>query len=242
MAIKFYVANKDAEITNGYDLFSNSRQTGSNMGSCDVMEVYAVEGNYYKEGQPLYKVSDLRKVWVQLDAYESQVPFIKKNQDIKIYIKSLNSEILGKVDVIEPMVDTRTRAMTVRVELENDLGILKPGMFVEGYLKTKSLSESSIVIPKSAVLWTGKRSVVYKKVDMEIPVFEMVTVLLGHELEDSFEVLQGIEPGDMIVVNGVFTLDAAAQLKGKRSMMHFDDELHNLNNKHTNGIKERPLD
>ena len=208
-----------------------------------VMEVYATEGNYYKEGQPLYKVSDLRKVWVELDAYESHVPFLELGQESKIYVKALNKEFSGKVDFIDPIVNTQTRSMTVRVALINEMGLLKPGMFVEGKLKTKPLSNSAIVIPKSAVLWTGKRSVVYRELNMDTPVYEMVQVLLGHEMADAFEVLEGIKPGDRIVVNGTFTVDAAAQLNGKKSMMHVQEANDGLREEHhSHELPEGKLD
>ena len=77
-----------------------------------------------------------------------------------------------------------------------------------------------IVIPESAVLWTGERSVVYIKTDPESPTFEMREITLGDAINGGYVVLSGLENGEEIVTNGTFTVDAAAQLKGKKSMMN----------------------
>ncbi len=73
---------------------------------------------------------------------------------------------------------------------------------------------------KSAVLWTGVRSVVYLKPNSSEPIFEMKEIVLGSKLGDSYVVVEGLNLGDEIVTNGTFTLDAAAQLQGKKSMMN----------------------
>lgn len=73
----------------------------------------------------------------------------------------------------------------------------------------------TITVPKSAVLWTGERSVVYIRVQGEEPVFELREVQLGRSRGDQYEILGGLQYGDEIVTQGTFTVDAAAQLKGK---------------------------
>src|SRR5690606_22301319 len=83
----------------------------------------------------------------------------------------------------------------------------------------KSSSEDVITVPRSAVLWTGKRSLVYVKPDPSQPVFEMRKVTLGDASGDNYVILDGLQGGEEIVTNGTFTVDAAAQLQGKKSMM-----------------------
>jgi Cu(I)/Ag(I) efflux system membrane fusion protein len=78
----------------------------------------------------------------------------------------------------------------------------------------------ALVIPESAVLWTGERSVVYVKTDPDAPVFEMREIRVGDAVNGAYTVISGLENGEEIVTRGTFTLDAAAQLKGKKSMMH----------------------
>ena len=80
-----------------------------------------------------------------------------------------------------------------------------------------------MVIPRSAVLWTGERSVVYVKKSLESGVgFELREVNLGTATGDSYVVKSGLQPGEEIVVNGTFTVDSAVQLAGKPSMMNPD--------------------
>ncbi len=185
-----------------------------------VTEIIAQEGNYYKQGDALYRVSNFYSVWAVFDAYENQLGFLKKNQEIVIRLNALKGkEFKGRIDFIEPMLQSNKRTVSVRVQLSNPKGILKPGMFAEALISINE-GTSMITIPKSAVLWTGKRSIVYRKPDPSLPEFEMVEVVLGNALSDTYEVLNGLSVGDEIVVNGTFTVDAAAQLSRKNSMLH----------------------
>ena len=95
-------------------------------------------------------------------------------------------------------------------------------MFATGKASS-TLSEytENVVIPKSAVLWTGKRSVVYvKQTDSEEPVFKIREVILGPMLGESYVITDGLSEGEEIVTSGTFSVDAAAQLEGKPSMMN----------------------
>jgi Cu(I)/Ag(I) efflux system membrane fusion protein len=95
-------------------------------------------------------------------------------------------------------------------------------MFVTGIFSTVLPEFSNnLIIPKSAVLWTGKRSIVYvKQAGVDEPVFRMREIELGPALGDSFVVVSGLADGEEIVTNGTFSVDAAAQLAGKPSMMN----------------------
>jgi Cu(I)/Ag(I) efflux system membrane fusion protein len=95
-------------------------------------------------------------------------------------------------------------------------------MFVNGIVQSQnSGSGEQLIIPQSAVLWTGTRSVVYVKLpDTDHPTFKMREITLGRSMKDSYVVADGLEEGDEIVTNGTFSIDAAAQLAGKTSMMN----------------------
>ena len=110
----------------------------------------------------------------------------------------------------------------MRVELSNPGLELKPGMFANGLLHSK-IAESSnqLLIPKSSILWTGKRAVVYVRVpERESPSFLYREITLGPEAGNFYVVADGLEEGEQIAVNGVFKIDAASQLEGKPSMMN----------------------
>ncbi|MFD2823648.1 efflux RND transporter periplasmic adaptor subunit [Lacinutrix iliipiscaria] len=187
-----------------------------------VLEKLVEQGDYIKQGQPLLKIANLNIVWANFDVYENQINLFKKGQEITITTNAYaNKEFKSKVDFIDPVLDTRTRTIKLRVVLNNKDEVFKPGMFVEGKIKgIASSNEKILIIPSSAVLWTGERSVVYLKVNLNQPVFEMRKITLGNQIGDSYEVLEGLNNGDEIVTNGTFTVDAAAQLQGKKSMMN----------------------
>ena len=179
-------------------------------------------GDYVKQGSPIIKISDLNTVWVVFDAYENQVAHLKEGQDIAIAIKAYpHKKFQARISFINPVMQSDTRTIEVRAVLQNPNGFLKPGMFALGLLEQVSPKGSSeIIVPESAVLWTGERSVVYIKTDPDNSSFEMREIVLGDFINDGYVVVSGLENGDEIVTNGTFTIDAAAQLKGKKSMMN----------------------
>src|SRR5690606_10564224 len=115
-------------------------------------------------------------LWVLFDAYESDLRFLKRGERLTFTVEAFPGEkFTGTIAFIDPVIDPVTRVAKVRVETRNSSGRLKPEMFVTGIVST-TLSEFSnnLVIPKSAVLWTGKRSIVYvKQTGIDDPVFRM---------------------------------------------------------------------
>jgi Cu(I)/Ag(I) efflux system membrane fusion protein len=178
-------------------------------------------GDFVNQGSVLFEVVDLSKVWVLLDAYESDLALLKKGNELKFQVSSYpGKEFSGKITYIDPMLNPETRTVAVRAEALNAGLLLKPEMFVSANISTTAASESGLLVPKSAVLWTGPRSVVYVQVgNKEAPAFEMREVTLGNRSGESFIILEGLDEGDELVTNGVFAVDAAAQLSGNYSMM-----------------------
>ena len=181
------------------------------------------QGDYVQQGAPLFEVADLSKVWVLFDAYESDIPWIRIGNSVSFTLESLPGKTFtGKVSFIDPVVNQVTRVALARVEVSNPDGELKPEMFVNGIVAS-ALPEygDGIVIPQTAVLWTGPRSVVYVKIPgTKDPEFRMREIELGPALSNSYLVLGGLKEGEEIVTNGAFAVDASAQLAGKPSMMN----------------------
>ncbi len=187
-----------------------------------VTEKLVEQGDYVKQGQPLLKIANLNTVWGNFDVYENQIERFKKGQEVLITTNAYpNKEFKGEVDFIDPILNTRTRTVTLRVVLTNKDDIFKPGMFVTANIEGSTANNDEVLtIPASAVLWTGERSVVYLKTSQDQPVFEMREIKLGNKMGNEYEVLEGLFAGNEIVTNGTFTVDAAAQLQGKKSMMN----------------------
>jgi Cu(I)/Ag(I) efflux system membrane fusion protein len=188
-----------------------------------VSEKMAEEGDYVKQGQPIVRVSNLATVWAMFDAYENQISQLKVGQKITVTSNAYpNKEFEATISFIAPSLNTQSRTISVRATLNNKEGILKPGMFVTSKVQVaKSREKQALIsVPASAVLWTGNRSLVYVKTNPDEPIFEMREVTLGSKNGDNYTILEGLSNGEEIVVNGTFTVDAAAQLQGKRSMMN----------------------
>jgi Cu(I)/Ag(I) efflux system membrane fusion protein len=188
-----------------------------------VSEVMAREGDYVKQGQPILRVSNLNSVWAEFDAYENQISQFKKGQKIRVSTNAYaNKEFDAIISFIDPVLNNATRTVIVRATLNNKEDVFKPGMFVTGKIEgaIQATSFKTVAIPASAVLWTGERSLVYIKTSPNEPVFEMREITLGNRSGENYQVSSGLEYGDEIVTNGTFTVDAAAQLQGKKSMMN----------------------
>jgi len=180
-------------------------------------------GDFVSQGTVLFDIADLSNVWVVFDAYETDLPFINQGERVKFTLQAVpGTDFSGNIVFIDPVLDPVTRIARVRVEAANVGGKLKPEMFATGVVLS-SLREyrNNIVIPKSAVLWTGKRSIVYvKDPGTAEPVFKLREIGLGPVLGDSYVVTDGLAEGEEIVTHGTFSVDAAAQLGGKPSMMN----------------------
>ncbi|WP_339661737.1 efflux RND transporter periplasmic adaptor subunit [uncultured Polaribacter sp.] len=187
-----------------------------------VSEKLVAEGDYIKQGQSLLKIANLSTVWANFDVYENQIDLFKKGQDVMVSAKAYpTKEFKGEVAFIDPVLNSSTRTVKLRVVLNNKDNLFKPGMFVEGNIEgIQTNNAQTISIPATAILWTGKRSVVYLKANPNEPIFEMRQITLGNKIGDQYQVVEGLHTGDEIVTNGTFTVDAAAQLQGKKSMMN----------------------
>ncbi|MDR2804963.1 MAG: efflux RND transporter periplasmic adaptor subunit [Dysgonamonadaceae bacterium] len=181
------------------------------------------QGDYVGAGSVLFDLADLSSVWAIMDVYEADLPYLKIGNRVEYTLQALPGKTFeGKISFIDPVLDKTTRTAKIRVETINPDLQLKPEMYVNATVKA-SLKQNTCetVIPKSAVLWTGKRSIVYvKQPDSDMPVFKLREIELGPSLGDSFVVISGINDGDEIVTSGAFTVDASAQLEGKPSMIN----------------------
>jgi Cu(I)/Ag(I) efflux system membrane fusion protein len=180
-------------------------------------------GDYVSQGTVLFEITDLSKVWIMFDAYESDLRFLQKGEKISFTLQALPGDnYTGNIVFIDPIIDPTTRVAKVRVETGNQSGKLKPEMFATGIVSSSPEKfQNEIIIPHSAVLWTGKRSIVYvKQPGTNEPVFKLREIELGPDLGESYVIISGLSEGEEIVTSGTFSVDAAAQLEGKPSMMN----------------------
>lgn len=195
------------------------------------------QGDYISQGSVLYTISNLSKLWVIFDAYETDLPFLKVGDQLEYTLQSLPGKVYkGRIAFINPIIDASSRTAKIRVEADNRDRNLKPEMYATGRISAPLKGYGKeMVIPKSAVLWTGKRSIVYvKQPNTSTPAFKLREIVLGPSLGDQYVIMSGLENGEEIVTNGTFTVDASAQLEGKVSMMNNDQSAVQVGHQHGN--------
>lgn len=210
-----------AKIENSGVVRNNFEVVSNTSGTVTARRVNT--GDHVSQGTVLFDIADLSKVWVMFDAYESDLQFLHTGEKLAFTLQAFPGvDFSGNIIFIDPVIDPVTRVAKVRVETGNKSGKLKPEMFATGIaLTTLKEYRDYLVIPKTSVLWTGKRSVVYvKQPDTEEPVFKLREIGLGPVLGESYVVMDGLSEGEEIVTSGTFSVDAAAQLEGKPSMMN----------------------
>lgn len=206
----------------------NSREVINELNIVSPAEGYVLKRNiseqdHVMEGTVMYEIANLSKVWVTFEAYESDLGGLAEGDKVSFKVETYPGETFeAEITYIDPTLDPQSRTATVRGEASNPNRRLKPQMLAEGLISSEMLGgKEQTLIPKSAVLWTGERSVVYvqKMVDGQ-PVFEFREVELGPRAGDQYVVKSGVEAGEKVVTNGNFKIDSAAQLAGKASMMN----------------------
>lgn len=188
-----------------------------------VITKFKNRGDHIEEGEAFYELAQLSRLWVLLDVHESDLAWIKEGDLVNYKVKAFpNKSFQGKIDFIDPVIDPKTRVAKARISFDNSSKELKPQMLVNATIESKLKAvEKAIIVPKSAVMWTGERSLVYVKQSTAKGIsFIMREVALGNALGDSYLITSGLEVGEEIAVYGTFSIDAAAQLAGKPSMMN----------------------
>ncbi|MCZ6675342.1 MAG: efflux RND transporter periplasmic adaptor subunit, partial [Verrucomicrobia bacterium] len=112
------------------------------------------EGDYIKTGEPLFTIVDLSRLWLYLDAYESDLPWLHYAQNVEFTVEAFPGEIFhGQIAFIEPEVNRKTRTVSVRVNVSNTHKRLKPGMFARGVIEARMADGGKVFAPELAGKW-----------------------------------------------------------------------------------------
>jgi Cu(I)/Ag(I) efflux system membrane fusion protein len=189
-----------------------------------VIHKSVTEGMYVKTGAPIYTIADLTKLWVILQAYESDLQGIRLDQPVDFFAEALpGTPFTGRIAYIDPLVDQKTRTVKVRLNIANPDFLLKPGMFVRAVTKSSPAAgngELPLLIPASSPLPTGKRAIVYVQLPDKEGVYEGREIILGPRRGEFYEVAGGLQEGELVVNRGNFKLDSAIQIQARPSMMN----------------------
>ncbi len=177
-----------------------------------VVRKNALKGHYVKAGEHQYEIADLSTVWVDVDVYEYEFPWVHQGMPAEMDLAYIpGKRYYGAVLFIYPYLDPKTRTARLRLSFPNPDDALKPGMYANIYLQN-ALPGKRLVIPQEAVIDSGVRKRVF--VARGKGKFEPRDVSLGIEGNDyEFEVLDGLSEGEEIVLSGQFMLDSESRLK-----------------------------
>ncbi len=175
-----------------------------------VIQKSVVEGQYVDEGTTLFELADLSRVWVVASVAEQDIRSVRPGEPVGVTVEAYPGLLFsGRVGFIEPSLDADSRTLRFRTELANPEGKLKTNMFAR--LTLKPASRTALVVPASAVLFTGRRPVVW--VESEPGRFVPRTVSVGVTSGGYTEILGGVLEGDMVAASGGFLIDSESQLE-----------------------------
>lgn len=182
-----------------------------------VTELMVRQGAQVTPGMPLMKLADLSRVWILVEVPEAQASWVAVGKSAEARLKSVPGKLFeGTVDYVYPLLDTQTRTLRARLAFDNADGALKPGMYADVTLFGGAKRDVTLV-PSEAVIRTGSRSVVL--VAEAEGRYRPVEVTLGPERQNEIVVVEGLEPGQLVVVSGQFLIDSEASLLGAYNRM-----------------------
>ncbi len=186
-----------------------------------VMVRNVVDDQHVLEGAVIYEVANLDHLWVTLEAYEEDFEWISVGDTIEFRTRSNPGRTYeASVDFIDPTFNPQSRTIRIRADIANSDHRLRPDMLVTGTLQSSG-REEKLMVPVSAVLWTGPRSLVYVKDESgDVPQFRVHEVELGQRAGDYYVVEDGLSGDEQVVFHGAFRIDSEMQLADRFSMMN----------------------
>lgn len=175
------------------------------------------QGDYVNTGDTVLELAAQDQLWAVFELFERDLQYIEVGQQLEFDLRSSSERIKGVVESLGPRIDAERRTREVRVAIEAGEHSLTAGSFVRAIVDIEV--DDVMTIPASAPLLTGNRAVVYVRVAEDSSEFEARNVEVGRKLGDYYEVLSGLEEGDLVVSRGAFRIDSELQLRGRPSMM-----------------------
>jgi Cu(I)/Ag(I) efflux system membrane fusion protein len=158
----------------------------------------------------VYRIADLSRVWIEADVFEKDLGVVKEGQGALVSFEAYPGRTFtGRVTYVYPTVSVQDRTAHVRLELPNGDGALRPGMYAEIRLQVPP-TDTTLVVPRSAVLATGERALVFVR--------GADGALLPREVQPGrtsgrfMQLLGGVREGDQVVSSAAFLVDAESNL------------------------------
>jgi cobalt-zinc-cadmium efflux system membrane fusion protein len=178
----------------------------------------AVPGQTIGTNETPYHVVNTESVWVTVDAYEQDIPYLSPGQHVSVDVRSLpNESFEGRVTWVSRELDAQTRTLPVRAVVDNQSDLLKSGMYAQATIRTEGKKENALV-PVDAVQTIHKKSAVFVPTQSD-NTFRVVPVKTGQENQGMVEIVSGLRPGEKLVTDGAFDLKSILTAKS-RSAAH----------------------
>jgi membrane fusion protein, copper/silver efflux system len=167
-------------------------------------------GQKFERGDELFRVADLRRVWIEADVFGGDAKYVKPGAAAEVFLPGRTQSVRARVspDVL-PQFDAANQSVTVRLEAENRDYLLRPDMFVDVELIVTL--PPALAVPADAVLDAGVRRTVF--VERSEGLFESRTVETGWRFGSLVEIVRGLQPGERVVVAGTFLLDSESRMR-----------------------------
>ncbi len=177
-----------------------------------IVEKNVVEGDRIMPGMTVYRIADLSRVWIEADVFEKDLALVDEGQGALVSFEAYPGRVFtGRVTFVYPTVSVQARTARLRLELPNPEGILKPGMYAQIRLNVPP-TPPTLVVPRSAVIATGERALVF--VRAEDGALVPREVRMGRTSGAMQELLAGVSEGDRVVSSAAFLVDAESNLGG----------------------------
>ncbi len=178
-----------------------------------IVNRFVFPGQYVMEGEKLFEIADFSKMWLLANVYEQDMAWVKAGEMVRVKIPAMpGKEFEGKVAFMSPSLDAMTRSAVARIEMENPLVDGKRALSHRLYAEAIFENESAEVlsVDRAAVLNPGGQPFVY--VDLGGGAFEKHPLKLGRRGDAVWEVLEGVNEGDKVALDGNFLIDSQTQL------------------------------
>lgn len=182
-----------------------------------VMNIGAREGERITPQTELYMIADLSRIWVLVDIYEDDIPWVFKGDAAKMEVAGIPGQVFtGNVAYIYPYLEAKTRTIKVRMEFDNPGLALKPEMFANVDIQSNKKVDA-IVVPSEAIVRTGTQEQVF--IQRSPGQFEPRNVTMGVTSNGQTQVVSGLKPGEIVVTSSQFLLDSESKLKEATAKM-----------------------
>jgi membrane fusion protein, copper/silver efflux system len=166
-------------------------------------------GQKFVSGEELFRLADLSRVWIQADLFKNEAKYVRPGEKVKVTLADHDESYMATVSEVLPEFDPATLTIKVRLEMDNPGFTLRPGMFVD--VEFPIHKPPTVNVPVDAIMDSGLKQIIF--VDRGHGYFEPRRVKTGWRLGDRVQIVEGLQPGERIVVSGNFLIDSESRMK-----------------------------